>query len=149
MVCMGRIYLAFVSTMWKKKIYPRLLKKANKRCRNEDHGQRREPRWGHHTSMRGREQAGRVHEHLHGSHIVESVVQLLADGLVLQFLSIQLVYEQEVEGRDARTWRMVKRWRVSKGGAGAIPTRQQGKGSAWRGWCRSRWPMQEACDLFF
>ena len=48
----------------------------------------------------------------------------------LQFLSIQLVYEQEVEGRDARTWRMVKRWRVSKGGAGAIPTRQQGKGSA-------------------
>lgn len=80
--------------------------------------------------MRGREQAGRVHEHLHGSHIVESVVQLLADGLVLQFLSIQLVYEQEVEGRDARTRRMVKRWRVSKGGAGAIPTRQQGKGSA-------------------
>lgn len=32
-----------------------------------------------------------MHEHLHGSHIVESVVQLLADGLVLQFLSIQLV----------------------------------------------------------
>lgn len=57
-----------------------------------------------------------MHEHLHGSHIVESVVQLLADGFVLQFLSIQLVYEQEVEGRDARTWGMVKRWRVSKGG---------------------------------
>lgn len=65
-----------------------------------------------------------------GSDVIECVVQLLADGLVLQFLSIQLVYEQEVEGRDARTWRMVKRWRVSKGGAGAIPTRQQGKGSA-------------------
>lgn len=67
---------------------------------------------------------------LHGGHVVESVVQLLADGLVLQFLSIQLVYEQEVEGRGARTWRMVKRWRVSRGGAGAIPRRQQGKGSA-------------------
>lgn len=47
--------------------------------------------------------AGRVHGHLHGSHIVESVVQLFADGLVLQFLSIQLVYDQEVEGRGART----------------------------------------------
>lgn len=70
------------------------------------------------------------HEHLHGSHIVESVVQLLADGLVLQFLSIQLVYEQEVGGRSARTRRMVKRWRVSKDGVGAIPTRQQGKGNA-------------------
>lgn len=80
--------------------------------------------------MRVRVQAGRVHEHLHGSHIVESVVQLLADGLVLQFLSIQLVYEQEVEGRGARTWRMIKRWRVSKGGVGAIPTRQEGKGNA-------------------
>lgn len=29
---------------------------------------------------------------LYGSHIVESVVQLLADGFVLQFLSIQLVF---------------------------------------------------------
>lgn len=38
-----------------------------------------------------RVQAGGVHEHLHGSHIVESVVQLLADGFVLQFLSIQLI----------------------------------------------------------
>lgn len=80
--------------------------------------------------VRVRVRAGRVHEHLHGSHIVESVVQLLADGFVLQFLSIQLVYEQEVEGRDARTWGMIKRWRVSRGGADAIPTRQQGKGNA-------------------
>lgn len=68
--------------------------------------------------------------HLHGSHIVESVVQLLADGFVLQFLSIQLVYDQEVEGRGARAWRVIKRWRVSEGGAGAIPTQQQGKGNA-------------------
>lgn len=80
--------------------------------------------------MRVRMRAGRVHEHLHGGHIVESVVQLLADGFVLQFLSVQLIYEQEVEGRGARTWRMVKRWRVSKSGVGAIPTRQQGKGNA-------------------
>lgn len=80
--------------------------------------------------MRVRARAGRVHEHLHGGHIVESVVQLLADGFVLQFLSVQLIYEQEVEGRGARTWRMVKRWRVSKRGMGAIPTRQPGKGSA-------------------
>ncbi|EAW77636.1 hCG2004614 [Homo sapiens] len=29
---------------------------------------------------------------LYGSHIVESVVQLLADGFVLQFLSVQLVF---------------------------------------------------------
>lgn len=29
---------------------------------------------------------------LHGSHVVEGVVQLLADGLVLQFLGIQLIY---------------------------------------------------------
>lgn len=65
-----------------------------------------------------------------GSDVIERVVQLLADGLVLQFLSIQLVYEQEVEGRGARTWRMIKRWRVSKGGVGAIPTRQEGKGNA-------------------
>lgn len=86
-----------------------------------------------------------MHEHLHGSHIVESVVQLLADGFVLQFLSVQLVYDQEVEGRGARTWRVTKRWRVSEGGAGAIPTQQQEKGNAWRGWCRGRWPMQEAC----
>lgn len=69
-------------------------------------------------------------EHLHGSHIVESVVQLLADGFVLQFLSIQLVYDQEVEGRGARTWRVIKRWRVSEGGIGAIPTQQQEKGNA-------------------
>lgn len=69
-------------------------------------------------------------EHLHGSHIVESVVQLLADGFVLQFLSVQLVYDQEVEGRDARAWRVIKRWRVGVGGADAIPTQQQGKGSA-------------------
>lgn len=46
---------------------------------------------------------------LYGGHIVESVVQLLADGFVLQFLSIQLVYDQEVEGRGARTWRVIKR----------------------------------------
>ena len=29
---------------------------------------------------------------LHGCHVVEGVVQLLADGLVLQFLGIQLIY---------------------------------------------------------
>lgn len=69
-------------------------------------------------------------EHLHGSHIVESVVQLLADGFVLQFLSVQLVYDQEVEGRGARAWRVIKRWKVSEGGTGAIPTQQQGKGNA-------------------
>lgn len=98
--------------------------------------------------MSARVWAGRVDAHLHGSHIVESVVQLLADGFVLQFLSIQLVYDQEVEGRGARTWRVIKRWRVSEGGAGAIPTQQQEKGNAGRKWCRSRWPMQEACVLF-
>lgn len=68
--------------------------------------------------------------HLHGSHVVESVVQLLADGFVLQFLSVQLVYDQEVEGRGARTWRVIKRWKVSEGGTGAIPTQQQEKGNA-------------------
>lgn len=69
-------------------------------------------------------------ERLHGSHIVESVVQLLADGFVLQFLSVQLVYEQEVEGRGARTWRVIKKWRVSEGGACTIPAQQQEKGNA-------------------
>lgn len=69
-------------------------------------------------------------EHLHGSHIVESVVQLLADGFVLQFLSVQLVYDHEVEGRGARAWRVIKRWRVSGGGVDAIPTQQQERGSA-------------------
>lgn len=58
---------------------------------------------GYCMSMRcAYEQAGRVGGHLHGSHVVESVVQLLADGFVLQFLSVQLVYEQEVGGREAR-----------------------------------------------
>lgn len=109
---------------------------------------RREQWWGYHISMSARMWAGRVDEHLHGSHIVESVVQLLADGFVLQFLSVQLVYDQEVEGRGARAWRVIKRWKVSEGGTGAIPTQQQGKGNAWRKWCRSRWPMQEACVLF-
>lgn len=37
-------------------------------------------------------QAGSSDEELHGSHVVEGVVQLLADGLVLQFLGIQLIY---------------------------------------------------------
>lgn len=69
-------------------------------------------------------------EHLHGSHIVESVVQLLADGFVLQFLSVQLVYDQGVEGRGARAWRVIKRWRVSRGGADTIPAQQQERGSA-------------------
>lgn len=53
MVCMDWIHLAFVSTMWKKKTYPRLCKRVNKRCGDGDHRWRREPRWGHHTSMRG------------------------------------------------------------------------------------------------
>lgn len=69
-------------------------------------------------------------QHLHGSHIVESVVQLLADGFVLQFLSVQLVYDQEVEGRGARALRVIKRWRVSEGGMDTIPTQQQEKGNA-------------------
>lgn len=49
-----------------------------------------------------------------------------------------------MEGRGARAWRMVKRWRVSKGGEDAIPTRQQGKamhggvGAAADGQCRRR-----------
>lgn len=67
-------------------------------------------------------------EHLHGSHIVESVVQLLADGLVLQFLSVQLVYDREVGGRGARTWRVTKRWRVSEGGTGRHPDTAARKG---------------------
>src|SRR3712207_7592572 len=50
---------------------------------------------------------------------------LLADGFVLQFLSVQLVYDQEVEGRGARTWRVIKRWRVSEGGTDTIPTRSE------------------------
>lgn len=108
----------------------------------------REQWWGYRISMSAWMWAGRVDAHLHGSHIVESVVQLLADGFVLQFLSVQLVYDQEVEGRGARTWRVIKRWKVSEGGTGAIPTQQQEKGNAWRKWCRSRWPMQEACVLF-
>lgn len=29
--------------------------------------------------------------HLHGGHVVEGVIQLLADGFVLEFLGIQLV----------------------------------------------------------
>lgn len=37
-------------------------------------------------------QAGSADEELHRSHVVEGVVQLLADGLVLQFLCIQLIY---------------------------------------------------------
>lgn len=37
-------------------------------------------------------QAGSADEELHRSHVVEGVVQLLADGLVLQFLGIQLIY---------------------------------------------------------
>ena len=69
-------------------------------------------------------------EHLHGSHVVESVVQLLADGFVLQFLSVQLVYDQEVEGRGARTWRVIKRWKVNEGSRDTIPTQQQEKGNA-------------------
>lgn len=32
-------------------------------------------------------------DRLHGGHVVEGVVQLLADGLVLQFLCIQLIYD--------------------------------------------------------
>lgn len=80
--------------------------------------------------MRARMRAGRVDAHLHGSHVVESVVQLLADGFVLQFLSVQLVYDQEVGGRDARTWRVIERWRVSEGGMDTIPTQQQEKGNA-------------------
>lgn len=83
--------------------------------------------------MRARRRAGRVHEHLHGSHIVESVVQLLADGFVLQFLSVQLVYDQEVGGRGARTWRVIKRWRVSEGGVGAIPHTAARKGQCMEG----------------
>lgn len=38
-------------------------------------------------------QAGSADEELHRSHVVEGVVQLLADGLVLQFLCIQLIYD--------------------------------------------------------
>lgn len=59
--------------------------------------------------------------HLHGSHVVESVVQLLADGFVLQFLSVQLVYEQEVGGREAKGMKRDQRWRVSVGGMDATP----------------------------
>lgn len=33
-----------------------------------------------------------MQRNLYGSHVVESVVQLLADGFVLQFLSVQLVF---------------------------------------------------------
>lgn len=54
-------------------------------------------------------QAGRVHEHLHGSHIVESVVQLLADGLVLHLLCIDFIWgvRRGEEGREhgERKWR--------------------------------------------
>merc|ERR1719315_884675 len=32
-------------------------------------------------------------KHLDGSHVVEGVVQLLADGLVLQFLGVQLILQ--------------------------------------------------------
>lgn len=60
--------------------------------RHQEEVAEREGWWQvYHRSRGAQERAGRVHGHLHGSHIVESVVQLFADGLVLQFLSIQLV----------------------------------------------------------
>ena len=37
--------------------------------------------------------AGTEGGELHGGHVVEGVVQLLADGLVLQFLGVQLIYD--------------------------------------------------------
>ena len=43
--------------------------------------------------------AGTEGGELHGGHVVEGVVQLLADGLVLQFLGVQLVYWWAEVGR--------------------------------------------------
>lgn len=151
-VCIDNLLGLYTSRMWKKNQTMTILDCAKRVSRNVQRRRfwRYKREWWQiaHTSMWARMWAGRVDEHLHGSHVVESVVQLLADGFVLQFLSVQLVYDQEVEGRGARTWRVIKRWKVNEGGRDTIPTQQQEKGNAWRKWCRSRWPMQETCVLF-
>lgn len=56
------------------------------------------------------EQAGAASWKLHGSHVVEGVVQLLADGLVLQFLGIQLIYcVVIIVRRQWRIWNKTRR----------------------------------------
>ena len=64
-------------------------------------------------------QAGAAGWKLHRSHVVEGVVQLLADGLVLQFLGIQLIYwstggwrGKEVQRKRAKVVvHMTRRWK--------------------------------------
>lgn len=68
-----------------------------------------------------------------GSDVIECVVQLLADGLVLQFLSIQLVYEQEVEGRDARTMENGQEMEGEQGWRGRHPHAAARKGQCMKG----------------
>lgn len=57
-------------------------------------------------------QAGVKRHKLHGSHVVEGMVQLLADGFVLQFLGVQLIYWVGPRSEGS------VQWRKSKGGEG-------------------------------
>ncbi|GCC43197.1 hypothetical protein chiPu_0027195 [Chiloscyllium punctatum] len=56
--------------------------------------------------MRGEGTGGKAekYRYSHGGHVIESVVELLADGLVLEFLSVQFVWvertQQEEEEED-------------------------------------------------
>lgn len=54
---------------------------------------------------------------LHGCHIVEGMVQLLADGFVLQFLGVQLIYWVGQGGwREGAVEAGQRRWRKWQGG---------------------------------
>lgn len=50
-----------------------------------------------HRSERQRESAEKMPEHLQRRHVIEGMVQLLANGLVLQLLSIQFIWRSEVD----------------------------------------------------
>ena len=51
----------------------------------------------HREKMERQDREGEAREHLQRRHVIEGMVQLLANGLVLQLLSIQLIWRSEVD----------------------------------------------------
>ncbi len=58
-----------------------------------EHGQSENSK---HRTEKGKREAERDREHLQRRHVIEGMVQLLANGFVLQLLSIQFIWRPEV-----------------------------------------------------
>lgn len=147
MVCKDWIHLAFVSAMLKWPWLPEAMQESQQK------GQKWQPQT----------EKGAVVSSSH-KHEGEGVSRQCMN-IYMEVISLRAWSSSSLMALYFSFWAysssMSRKWKAEMQGHGewsrdggwarvadAIPTRQQGKGNAWRGWCRSGWPMQEACDLF-